>query len=248
MKKTHLILVGLLLSFTLNATNDIPRPEYPRPQFERPEWINLNGEWTYEFDFSNSGKSRRLTTAKQFSNTITVPFCPESKLSGVNYTDFINQMWSPAFHIHAFRTGGKENILHFGAVDYYTEVFIDGHYVGSHYGGSSSFSMDVTTAVKAGQKHNLVVYVTDDARSGLQTIGKQSTRISPYGCFYSRVTGIWQTVWMEAVSHYGLKSAVTIPDIDEGQLIITPEFYQASNDRTLQITLYDNQKKVVQKQ
>ena len=107
--------------------------------------------------------------------------------------------------------------------------------------------MDVTPAVKAGQKHNLVVYVTDDARSGLQTIGKQSTRISPYGCFYSRVTGIWQTVWMEAVSHYGLKSAVTTPDIDEEQLIITPEFYQASNDRTLQITLYDNQKKVVQK-
>ena len=74
MKKTHLILVGLLLSFTLNATNDIPRPEYPRPQFERSEWINLNGEWTYEFDFSNSGKSRRLTAAKQLSNTITVPF------------------------------------------------------------------------------------------------------------------------------------------------------------------------------
>ena len=84
MKKTHLILVGLLLSFTLNAANDIPRPEYPRPQFERSEWINLNGQWTYEFDFSNSGKSRRLTRAKQFSNTITVPFCPESKLSGVN--------------------------------------------------------------------------------------------------------------------------------------------------------------------
>ncbi len=93
MKKAHLILAGLLLSFTLNAANDIPRPEYPRPQFERSEWINLNGEWSYEFDFSNSGKSRRLTTAKQFSNTITVPFCPESKLSGVNYTDFINQMW-----------------------------------------------------------------------------------------------------------------------------------------------------------
>ena len=247
MKKAHLILAGLLLSFTLNAANDIPRPEYPRPQFERSEWINLNGEWTYEFDFSNSGRSRRLTIAKQFSNTITVPFCPESKLSGVNYTDFINQMWYQRPISIPSDWEGKKIILHFGAVDYYAEVFIDGHYVGSHYGGSSSFSMDVTPAVKAGQKHNLVVYVTDDARSGLQTIGKQSTRISPYGCFYSRVTGIWQTVWMEAVSHYGLKSAVTTPDIDEEQLIITPEFYQASNDRTLQITLYDNQKKVVQK-
>lgn len=247
MKKTHLILVGLLLSFTLNAANDIPRPEYPRPQFERSEWINLNGQWTYEFDFSNSGKSRRLTRAKQFSNTITVPFCPESKLSGVNYTDFINQMWYQRSISIPSGWEGKKIILHFGAVDYYTEVFIDGHHVGNHYGGNSSFSMDVTPAVKAGQKHNLVVYVTDDARSGLQTIGKQSTRISPYGCFYSRVTGIWQTVWMEAVSHYGLKSAVTTPDIDEEQLIITPEFYRASNDRMLQITLYDNQRKVIQK-
>lgn len=93
MRKTQLVLVGLLLSFTVNATNDIPRPEYPRPQFERAEWINLNGTWTYEFDLSNSGKNRQLTTAKQLSNTITVPFCPESKLSGVNHTDFIEQMW-----------------------------------------------------------------------------------------------------------------------------------------------------------
>ena len=93
MRKTHLVLVGLLLSITLNATNDIPRPEYPRPQFERAEWVNLNGTWNYEFDFSNSGKNRQLTTAKQLGNTITVPFCPESKLSGVNYTDFIEQMW-----------------------------------------------------------------------------------------------------------------------------------------------------------
>lgn len=93
MKKSHLILFGLLLSFTVNATNDIPRPEYPRPQFERTEWINLNGTWTYEFDLSNSGKNRKLFEAKSFNNTITVPFCPESKLSGVSYTDFINQMW-----------------------------------------------------------------------------------------------------------------------------------------------------------
>ena len=69
MKKSHLILFGLLLSFTVNATNDIPRPEYPRPQFERTEWINLNGTWTYEFDLSNSGKNRKLFEAKSFNNT-----------------------------------------------------------------------------------------------------------------------------------------------------------------------------------
>lgn len=106
MKKSHLILFGLLLSFTVNATNDIPRPEYPRPQFERTEWINLNGTWTYEFDLSNSGKNRKLFEAKSFNNTITVPFCPESKLSGVSYTDFINQMWYQRLCL--YRQNGKE--------------------------------------------------------------------------------------------------------------------------------------------
>lgn len=91
MRKAHLMLVGLLLSFAANATNDIPRPEYPRPQFERTTWVNLNGTWTYEFDLDDSGKKRNLPTAKELSKTITVPFCPESKLSGVNHTDFIKK-------------------------------------------------------------------------------------------------------------------------------------------------------------
>lgn len=118
MKKSHLILFGLLLSFTVNATNDIPRPEYPRPQFERTEWINLNGTWTYEFDLSNSGKNRKLFEAKSFNNTITVPFCPESKLSGVSYTDFINQMWYQRSLSIPAEWQGKKILLNFGAVDY----------------------------------------------------------------------------------------------------------------------------------
>lgn len=93
MRKAHLILVGLLLSFAVNATNDIPRPEYPRPQFERTTWVNLNGAWTYEFDFNNSGEKRNLQAAKSLSKQIMVPFCPESKLSGVNHTNFIKKMW-----------------------------------------------------------------------------------------------------------------------------------------------------------
>lgn len=247
MKKTLLLLAGLLLSFTLKAAHDIPRPEYPRPQFERSEWINLNGQWSYEFDFSNSGQSRRLMNARQLDNTITVPFCPESKLSGVNYTDFINQMWYQRSISIPSDWKGKKILLHFGAVNYHAEVFLDREHVGGHYGGNSSFSMDVTRQAKPGQTHNLVVYVTNDVRSGLQTAGKQSNQVSSYACFYSRVTGIWQTVWMEAVSPYALKSAVTTPDIDEEQLIVTPEFYQASNDGTLQIALYDGKKKIVQK-
>ena len=171
MKKSHLILFGLLLSFTVNATNDIPRPEYPRPQFERTEWINLNGTWTYEFDLSNSGKNRKLFEAKSFNNTITVPFCPESKLSGVSYTDFINQMWYQRSLSIPAEWQGKKILLNFGAVDYFAEIFIDGEFVGNHCGGSSSFSIDLTRSVKPGQTHNLVVFVIDDIRSGAQAVG-----------------------------------------------------------------------------
>lgn len=244
MRKTHLVLVGLLLSFTLNATNDIPRPEYPRPQFERAEWINLNGTWTYEFDFSNSGKNRQLTTVKQLGKTITVPFCPESKLSGVNHTDFIEQMWYQRSISIPESWKDKKILLNFGAVDYHAEIYIDGNYLGNHDGGSSSFSLDITPAVKPGNTHSLVVLVVDKTRSGLQAVGKQSTQFNSYGCFYTRVTGIWQTVWMEAVSPYGLRSARTNPDIDQQQLIITPEFYRPSNNQTLEITLYDKSRQI----
>ncbi len=247
MRKTQLVLVGLLLSFTVNATNDIPRPEYPRPQFERAEWINLNGTWTYEFDKSNSGKNRQLTTAKQLSNTITVPFCPESKLSGVNHTDFIEQMWYQRSISIPENWKNKKIMLNFGAVDYHAEIYIDGNYLGNHDGGSSSFSLDITPAVEPGNTHSLVVFVADKTRSGLQAVGKQSTQYNSYGCFYTRVTGIWQTVWLEAVSPYGLRSARTNPDIDQQQLIVTPEFYRSSNDETLEITLYDNSRQVSRK-
>ena len=247
MRKTQLVLVGLLLSFTVNATNDIPRPEYPRPQFERAEWINLNGTWTYEFDLSNSGKNRQLTTAKQLSNTITVPFCPESKLSGVNHTDFIEQMWYQRSISIPENWKNKKIMLNFGAVDYHAEIYIDGNYLGNHDGGSSSFSLDITPAVEPGNTHSLVVFVADKTRSGLQAVGKQSTQYNSYGCFYTRVTGIWQTVWLEAISPYGLRSARTNPDIDQQQLIVTPEFYRSSNDETLEITLYDNSRQVSRK-
>ena len=247
MKKSHLILFGLLLSFTVNATNDIPRPEYPRPQFERTEWINLNGTWTYEFDLSNSGKNRKLFEAKSFNNTITVPFCPESKLSGVSYTDFINQMWYQRSLSIPAEWQGKKILLNFGAVDYFAEIFIDGEFVGNHCGGSSSFSIDLTRSVKPGRTHNLVVFVIDDIRSGAQAVGKQSPQVSSFACFYTRVTGIWQTVWLEAVSPYGLKAVETRPDIDGEQLFITPEFYQSSNDKTMEIILSDGNRQVAQK-
>ena len=205
MKKTLLSLLLLSSAIFASANSEIPRPEYPRPQFERTEWINLNGTWSYEFDFSQSGLERSLFKSKGFDRPITVPFCPESPLSGVNHKDFINAMWYHRKISIPQNWDGKRILLNFGGVDYKSTIYLNGEEIFVHYGGSSSFAIDITAYVKAGSENDLIVYVQDDLRSQLQTAGKQSRRLYSYSCLYTRVTGIWQTVWLEAVSKGGLK-------------------------------------------
>ena len=173
MKKQLITLFLFLLGSCYSFANSSPRSEYPRPQFERSAWINLNGTWTFDFDFGETGKDRQFQNIQNFSKQITVPFCPESKLSGVEYTDFINCMWYQRKINIPADWSNKKIFLNFGAVDYYTEIYIDGQVIQRHYGGSSSFSVDITRYVKPNQTHNLVLMVKDDLRSGLQTGGKQ---------------------------------------------------------------------------
>ena len=206
----------------------IPRAEYPRPQFERNAWINLNGEWTYSFDFGGSGLEREWFKSTGFDQKIIVPFCPESKLSGVEYKDFINHMWYHRTISIPQDWANKQVLLNFGAVYYKSEIYIDGVFAARHFGGTSSFQVDITPYVKAGQTHNLVVYVESDVRSTHN---------------YTRTTGIWQTVWMEAVHPEGLQSVQMIPDIDQQQLIIRPRFYKELGGK-LEVTLKDNGKVV----
>jgi len=166
MRITLFILGMLLLScFALHA-GDIPRPEYPRPQFERSDWINLNGEWTYVFDFGRSGSQHGFAESKGFDDKILVPFCPESKLSGVEHKDFIEMMWYHRKINVPESWKDKKVLLHFGAVDYECEVFIDGKSAGIHYGGTSSFYIEITRFVRFGEEQDLVVYVKDELRSG----------------------------------------------------------------------------------
>ena len=221
----------------------IPRAEYPRPQFERNAWINLNGEWTYSFDFGGSGLECEWFKSTGFDQKITVPFCPESKLSGVEYKDFINHMWYHRTISIPQDWADKQVLLHFGAVYYKSEIYIDGVFAARHFGGTSSFQVDITPYVKAGQTHNLVVYVESDVRSTHQPSGKQNLQFASYGCNYTRTTGIWQTVWMEAVHPEGLQSVQMIPDIDQQQLIIRPRFYKELGGK-LEVTLKDNGKVV----
>ena len=221
-----------------------PRAEYPRPQFERENWKNLNGEWSFTLDLSNSGRARNLYDSKGFDGKITVPFAPESKLSGVGYTDFINSVWYQRTIQIPQEWAGKQIKLNFGAVYYESEVYIDGTFVGRHFGGSDSFSYDITEYVADGKEHSLVVHAESDIRSGEQPGGKQSTRYESHGCFYTRTTGIWQPVWLEAVDACGLERVQVLTDIDQSQLTVIPTFYGLKNGNRLQVTVLDEGKVV----
>ncbi len=227
--------------------NTIPRPEHPRPQFERNDWINLNGEWTFAFDFGHSGRDpgRELFKSKGFDRTIIVPFCPESKLSGVGYTDFIEDMWYHRKITVPAAWAGRRTILHFGAVDYESEVYIDGVSVGTHFGGTVSFEFDITPYVTPGAEHDLVVRVHDVSHGGSgQPRGKQCPEYKSRGCSYTRTTGIWQTVWLEAAGKTGLKSCQIIPDFDGARFIVTPSYYAVAAGCRLRATLLDGDKAV----
>ena len=229
--------------FTLQAQS-IPRPEYPRPQFEREAWINLNGAWSYRFDAGDSGLEDNWPKSQGFTDRIIVPFCPESRLSGVQYTGFIDVIWYHRVISIPKSWTGKRIMLHFGAVDYRTEVFINGEKAGFHFGGTSSFSVDITRFVNKGSSHHLVLRVKDDLRSNLQPSGKQSHRLHSYSCLYTRTTGIWQTVWMEAADQQGLASCKIIPDLDQKQFVCNPVFFNENPSNILKIMVIDNGKTV----
>ncbi len=226
----------------------IPRPEYPRPQLARTDWLNLNGAWTYEFDFGKSGIDRKLHQSQGFADTIIVPFCPESRLSGVAHTDFIEQMFYHRKLVIPPGWSGKRIILHFGAVDFECEGFVDGASVGCHLGGTVSFEFDITRHVKAGGTHDFVLLVRDDFRRGAQMSGKQCSGYHSAGCSYTRTTGIWQTVWMEPVDPCALKACRITPDLDNASFAFQPVFYGEKSGNTISVTIRASGKEVARYQ
>ncbi len=242
-----ILLTAGFLTVSSFAQNQ-PRPEYPRPQFERSEWINLNGEWSYAFDFSKSGMERDLPNSPGFKDKIIVPFCPESKLSGVGYTDFIEAMWYQRKFEIPERWNGKRVVLHFGGVDYQSDLYIDGKLVGSHFGGTSSFNYDITKYIVFGKNHNLVLAVKDDVRSREQPGGKQCFSLKSAGCSYTRTTGIWQTVWMEAVAKNGLKDCFVLPDLDNSKFVFQPAYFGLERGMKLSVKVLEGTKVVAQQE
>ena len=195
--------------------NVIPRPEHPRPQFFRENWRNLNGLWDFDFDFGNSKKEQGWADKTDYDRQILVPFCPESKLSGIGYTDYMDAVWyHRVITVSAEEMSGRV-LIHFGAVDYKTEVFVNGKSAGTHIGGYTSFCFDITNLLQEGENH-LTVYAVDQVRTRKQPSGKQSFKYASQGCYYTRTTGIWQTVWLEFVPEVYMTSMELIPDPDNG--------------------------------
>lgn len=191
------------------------REEYPNPQFERKNWINLNGVWRFAFDFGKSGMERnmfRSDAGKYYDRSINVPFCPESRLSGIEYKDFINAVWYQRDIILTDTQLTGRTWIHFGAVDYETHVFVNDTEVGKHTGGFSSFAFDITDNVRKGE-NTITVYAVDEVRSSTQPRGKQAETYQPTGCDYTRTTGIWQTVWLEFVPENYIEDIKYYPDI-----------------------------------
>lgn len=189
----------------------IPRSEHPDPQFQRKDWLNLNGEWDFEFDFGNSGLRAGVLEKDEWSRKINVPFCPESKLSGIEYTDFITAVWyRKSVTVTEAQLEGRV-LIHFGAVDYETYLYVNGEEAGYHKGGYTSFTFDITEFLTAGE-NVIAVNARDDVRDPLVPRGKQSELYNSHGCDYTRTTGIWQTVWLEFVPKAYVKSFKLFPD------------------------------------
>lgn len=192
------------------------RTAYPRPELVRGDWTNLNGEWEFEFDYQDTGKERNVISKERYETKINVPFCPESKLSGIGHKDFIGACWYKKV-FSPDELSGDRLILNFEAAYYYTEVFVNGKPVGEHKGGYTPFSFDITDFLISGE-NTLVVHCSGNSRDRSQPSGKQCYRYDSYGCFYTRTTGIWQTVWLERVPTSALSHIKLIPDIDNSAL------------------------------
>ncbi len=205
-------------------TNLIPRPEHPNPQWERRNWTNLNGEWLFEIDNVRSGEFRGLQNADTLSDKIILPFCPESELSGIGNKDFMFCVWyKKVLTFTENDLSGNRVIFHIGAADFETRVWVNGQSAGlPHVGGYTSFEYDITKLLKAGD--NIVTIACyDDTRAPHQPGGKQSPRYESHRCYYTRTTGIWQTVWYEIVPESYLKYARIIPDLENVSVSVNAE-------------------------
>ena len=198
---------------------------HPNPQFARTTYQDLNGEWEFGFQKARRGfrfskdfsRAEKLCAAASYPYKIRVPFCVESTLSGIGYTDFIHLAWYRKFV--QMQKGDGRVFLHVGAADYLTTVLVNGKPAGRHTGGYTSFALEITKLVHDGE-NEIFILCEDDTRSGLVPSGKQSARKKSYGCSYTRTTGIWQDVYLEYTPQSYIQSIRLYPDPAAGRVTV----------------------------
>jgi beta-galactosidase/beta-glucuronidase len=206
--------LSLILLTAAVFAQEIPRPEYPQPQFQREMWLNLNGKWEFEFDDANAGLAQKWAGGgHKFSRTITVPFAFETKMSGIGDTSFHPWIWYRRSVDLPASWKGKRVLLHFGAVDYRAMVWVNGQLAGQHEGGSVPFRFDITDLLAPGS-NSLTVRAEDPPTDRFIPRGKQYWQPKSQGIFYTRTSGIWQTVWLEAVGDSYLEKVRITPSMD----------------------------------
>lgn len=199
-------------SNTVNTT-------YPRPDFCRTTWMDLNGCWEFDFDDMQQGELQNWPLSHVYQKTITVPFCFQSAKSGIHDTSYHPCVWyHRTVDIQPGETGTRA-LLHFGAVDYHAKVWVNGAFAGEHYGGHSSFYLDITGKLANGS--NEVTVMAEDTKSCEQPRGKQIWGCQPERCWYTETTGIWQPVWIDFVGNSYFESIHILTDIDKRSVEIS---------------------------
>lgn len=212
-------------------------PEYPRPLMKRTDWQNLNGIWEYAITKSGTPQPEK------FDGQILVPFAAESSLSGIQKTvGTENELWYRRSFTIPSTWKKKQILLHFGAVDWKTEVLVNGIKIGTHLGGYTPFYFNITPFLTNSGAQELVVRVWDPTEKGYQPRGKQTS--TPKGIWYTAVTGIWQTVWMEPVNEKFINRIRTTPDIDHSRISV--EVISAGTDYSdvYEVTILDGKRKI----
>jgi len=219
----------------------LPRPEHPIPQMQRAEWLNLNGTW--EFAETDDAKDTSWLSDKAYPDKIVIPFCRESKLSGLARTGFVTNVWYRRTFQKPADWKSSRVRLHVGACDWKTTVWVNGQQAGQHIGGGAAFCFDVTDLLKPGD-NTLVIHAFDDTRSELQATGKQAHSEKSQGCVYTRTTGIWQTVWLEGVGAAFVSDVRVEPDIKQSRVILQAEVDGPCDGVTLKAVALSDGKEV----
>ncbi|HTN37147.1 MAG TPA: hypothetical protein VL053_08735, partial [Arachidicoccus sp.] len=215
-----------------------PLRQYPRPQLKRANWQNLNGLWQYAI--TDTSREAVPTT---FDGKILVPYAIESALSGVGKTVGKDKaLWYKSTFSLAKLSKGNQLLLHFGAVDWRCDVYVNGKKVGRHEGGFDPFTFDITDALKKGKQQDIALRVWDPTDEGPQPRGKQIN--NPHGIWYTPVTGVWQTVWTEEVPSTYIASTRQTPDVDGSTLKVSADLIGAKQGDLVKFVAFDGEKKI----